>query len=756
MKYRADIDGLRALAVLAVVLGHLGVSGIQGGYVGVDIFFVISGFLITNFLIERSSTVDAKISLREFYFRRARRILPMALVVLAATSAAAWLLFNETKAAQVATDSYWAALFLANVHLIQQSTDYFNQAFSASPVQHYWSLAVEEQFYLFFPLIMIVTIAVAKRMRAKTSPFIWVVAALTAGSLAVAIVQAGLNASIGYFSSATRAYELGLGALLALAASRRLPALTKSWRSVVGFVGLGLMLGAVLTFSASTPFPSFWALLPTLGAVLFIYAGLPTSDGITPAGMVNRFFALKPIVFIGKISFSIYLIHWPLLTFWQQIDPGAPSAWWWLPANLGITLTLAVLGYRFIEQPFRRFEIKPLIHGAWMTGRGLIATVLAVALLGGSAYAMTGGTFNTAYQRPADSGDSGNQFKPNPDDGQALPEPNESASETPEPSATPTDGPSATPKPTKKPTEPSTEPTDEPEEPPVDPTANEPTLQSLLDAWKPKVQAATLITKVPDALDPPISQLLNQRGVQWSECMDPGYHQATCIYGPMNAKKTAVILGDSYALAIYPMVIAALGTKDWKIVGLNRRECMVADITPWPWSGNVPDVKCVEHREWVNSYIERTKPNLVILSDQPFHPIAEGNKKATENHLSIWEDGLDRALANLTQLSNNVVYFGVPTSAKGLVDCVKSGGVLSELCTGQSATFQRYTKVQETLSGNYYVPFIDPNDWLCFTGDCPAIIDNTPVFWDGSHFSQNLAAGLGPLFRAFLIENDLI
>jgi hypothetical protein len=284
----------------------------------------------------------------------------------------------------------------------------------------------------------------------------------------------------------------------------------------------------------------------------------------------------------------------------------------------------------------------------------------------------------------------------------------------------------------------------------------EPKLVDLLDDWKQKVATATLLTKVPDALDPLISQLLSQRGVQWAQCMDPGYHQPTCSYGPSNAKHTAVILGDSYALAIYPMVIEALGLEEWRVVGLNRRECMVADITPWPWTGTTPDAKCVDHRQWVNDYIASTKPDLVILSDQPFHPIADGNVKADKNHDTLWQDGLDRALTNLTELSNNIVYFGVPTSSKGLVDCVQAGGILGSNCTGKTTWLQRYISVQRDLSDSHYIPFINPNDWLCFEGDCPAIIDDTPVFWDGSHFTQNLAAKLGPLFRAFLIENGLI
>jgi hypothetical protein len=238
--------------------------------------------------------------------------------------------------------------------------------------------------------------------------------------------------------------------------------------------------------------------------------------------------------------------------------------------------------------------------------------------------------------------------------------------------------------------------------------------------------------------------------------MDPSYHQPTCSFGSAFAKHTAVILGDSYALAIYPMVIEALGLSDWQIIGLNQRECMVSDIVPWSWSDAGADLDCPDHRAWVNDYIKQSKPDLVILSDQTYHPIADGNKKAEDNHDVLWQDGLDSALSKLSKISKNIVYFGLPTSHQSLVDCVQAGNNLGDRCTGHSGWLARYPRVQAELSTNYGIPFINPNDWLCSNGDCPAIIDKTPVYWDGSHFTQTFAGKMGPLFRAFLIENGLL
>jgi hypothetical protein len=515
--------------------------------------------------------------------------------------------------------------------------------------------------------------------------------------------------------------------------------------NLLAAAGMLMMVLPVALFSGSFSFPSFWALLPTAGAAMYIIAG--TSQDSSGAVLVNRFFSLRPIVYLGTISFSIYLIHWPLLTYWSQLDPDAPKSWWWVPANVMLVTALSVLTHRFIEKPFRSIELKTKSSSRSRRLVAFAAFLASFALIGSSAYAMTGGTFNTAFQQSVDDGHGGGNFEPNPNNQDGNPTADPDSSE--EPSSNPTASPSTSAKPTSKPTK---KPTAEPSVEPV----SEPSLADLLDAWKPLVEAGTLLEKVPSGLDPPISQLLNQRGVQWAQCMDPGYHQPTCTFGPSNAKHTAVILGDSYALAIYPMVIEALGLKEWRVVGLNRRECMVAEVTPWPWTGSTPDTKCVDHRQWVNTYIANTEPDLVILSDQPFHPISDGDAKAEKNHDQLWEAGLNTALGNLTALSNKIVYFGVPSTAKGLVDCVQAGGVLGKNCTAQSAWFDRYISVQEEVSLNFSVPFINPNDWLCYTGECPPIIDNTPVFWDGSHLTQNMASKLGPLFRAFLLENGLL
>lgn len=736
MQYRPDIDALRAVAVGAVVLSHLGVAGFTGGFSGVDIFFVISGFLITNFLLQRASA--GRISLGEFYLRRARRILPMALLVLAITCLAALVLLNQLKATQVANDAYWAALFLANVHLIQQSTDYFNQGFEQSLVQHYWSLAVEEQFYVVFPLIVILVVALARKFGFAGWQRIltWVIAVGAAGSLAWAIWQGNSEPATAYFSSATRAYELAIGALLAILLFKResVPSVRSS--TIASVAAVLVMVGSFVALNESLSFPSYLALFPTLAAAAFIWANVANVQ----VPMISKVFQSRPMVYVGKISFSVYLIHWPVIIFTKSLLPEFSNTWMFAPAVIAITLALSAAGYKFVEQPFRHIEIPKTQRSSRQ--RFVMAGVAIVASFGlaSSAFAITGGTWNTAYVAAEPGEQVPDKYKPDASGPKVTPTPTGSA--TAEPTATPTptisDGTKPTAKPTSKPVGP-----------------KEPKLNDLLSTWILKVIDGLDLTQVPAELDPPISALLGQRGAQWSQCMDPDTHQVTCRYGDANAKHTAVILGDSYALAIYPMVIEALGLEDWQVIGLNRRECMISDIVPWSWNDDGADYECPDHRAWVNTYIKQLKPDLVVLSDQTFHPISEGNKYS-ENHDKLWEEGLDSALAELTKISDSIVYFGLPSTQQGLVDCVKSGNQLSSRCTGNTDKYAQYPEIQAELSAKYGIPFINPNEWICSGGQCPAIIDNTPVYWDGSHFTQNFAARLGQLFRAFLLENGLL
>ena len=325
--YRPDIDGLRAVAVVPVVLYHAGVPALTGGFVGVDVFFVISGYLITG--IVAAGIAAGSFSIVEFYERRARRILPALFVVLAASVAAGWWLLLPEPLERFAKSLLAATLFGSNFWFLDSARDYFAPGSDFAPLLHTWSLAVEEQFYLFFPPLLW---AVARWRRGRE---VRLVAWLSLASFLGAVVVVAVDPPLAFYLAPLRIWELGLGALLAL---RPVPRLAARWqREGLGALGLAGIAVAVFGYDDLTPFPGFAALAPCLGALAIIAVG---SGG----SVVNRALAIRPVVFVGLISYSLYLWHWPILAF-LRVRLGEVE----LPSGVAAVAVLASLGCTLVS-----------------------------------------------------------------------------------------------------------------------------------------------------------------------------------------------------------------------------------------------------------------------------------------------------------------------------------------------------------------------------------------------------------------------
>jgi peptidoglycan/LPS O-acetylase OafA/YrhL len=345
---RRDIQGLRALAVVGVILGHVrGWPG--GGFAGVDVFFVISGFLITGLLL-REAEQTGRISLRAFYARRIRRILPAAVLVLAAVAVTAWFVFNRTRAEATLWDAAAALGLVANWRFAAVGTDYFAQTDAISPLQHFWSLSVEEQFYLVWPgllLILVLLLPAARRSGAALRVTVGAAAAIVVGaSLLVGALQTPLEAAVAYFSTATRGWELGVGALLAAALPvlRRLP---RALGAALQWLGLAGVVGAFFAVSEATPFPVPGAVLPVAATALVLAGGAggdPRQRHLFPLS--------NPVsVFVGDASYSLYLWHFPVLVFAGVLLPDAPATSGIVLAATAVVALAAYLGW---EQPLHR------------------------------------------------------------------------------------------------------------------------------------------------------------------------------------------------------------------------------------------------------------------------------------------------------------------------------------------------------------------------------------------------------------------
>ena len=330
LEYRPDIDGLRGVAVLAVVWFHSGLPGMPGGFTGVDVFFVISGYLITS-IIHRDAR-ERRFSFAYFYQRRFRRIAPALLAVTTATMAGGYVLLLPYELDQLSRSALATVAMASNVYF-WRTTNYFAFADGISPLLHSWSLGVEEQFYLLFPAALVI----AERFgRAKL-----VVAVLGIGSLFLCLIVTGPMPAASFYLLPTRGWELMIGAALSLGT------VTVPQRAshVAGLTGIALVLASCVLLSASDPFPGWRALVPTIGTALIIGAG--------PNAASARLLSFRPIVYVGLVSYSFYLWHWPIFVFLREWRADLVLPTGWMVGGIAAAFLLSVLSHRWIERPAR-------------------------------------------------------------------------------------------------------------------------------------------------------------------------------------------------------------------------------------------------------------------------------------------------------------------------------------------------------------------------------------------------------------------
>ena len=369
MKYRPDIDGLRGVAVLLVFACHASIYRVAGGYVGVDVFFVISGFLISSIIV--AELAAGRFSLARFYERRVRRILPALYFVLACCGVASWWVLLPPRMEHFGSAMLAASLSVSNM-LFWTQASYFDNALNSNALLHTWSLGVEEQFYIAWPVLLLVLHRLGAGMA-------WVMGAVTAASFALAVQLVATAPDAAFYLLPARAWELALGGLLALPAAR-LPG-GRLVREAVAAAGVALILGVSLTYGPTTAFPGLAAVPPCLGAAFIILAG---RDG---GGLVTgRLLALPPLVLVGRISYSLYLWHWPLIVFknrlgatFSNIDAVDKLA------TIGVGLVLGWLTWWFVERPFRDGRVLATRRAAFRFAAG-----------GAALAAVTGGLISLA------------------------------------------------------------------------------------------------------------------------------------------------------------------------------------------------------------------------------------------------------------------------------------------------------------------------------------------------------------------------
>jgi peptidoglycan/LPS O-acetylase OafA/YrhL len=333
VRYRPHIDGLRAVAIIPVLLFHLGVAAVPGGFIGVDVFFVVSGYLITSVLM--NDLESGRYSVARFYQRRILRIFPALIVMLVVVAVVSVFVYFPSDLRSVGWQLLTSAAFVSNFYFWSEA-GYFTAAAETQPLLHTWSLAVEEQFYIFFPLLLFVLFRYARKH------LVVILAVLSVVSLIASIVLTYRDQPTAFYLLPTRAWELGVGAILSIVVGRSLTHRPNGW---VAFVGALLILVPVLVYqSGNPPFPGWSAVFPVVGTALVI--------GWAEGSLVGKILSSRPVAYIGKVSFSLYLWHWPIIVFYKAVSGPALAGWEMLGLGLA-SLACGVVSTEFVERPFR-------------------------------------------------------------------------------------------------------------------------------------------------------------------------------------------------------------------------------------------------------------------------------------------------------------------------------------------------------------------------------------------------------------------
>ncbi|WP_166139448.1 acyltransferase family protein [Nocardioides ochotonae] len=680
---RLDIQGLRAVAVGLVVAGHV-FGKPAGGFVGVDVFFVISGFLITGLLL-REAERGGRISLTGFYRRRARRILPVGLLALAVTVSASYVVLLEDRFERTAADAGWAAGFLANWRFAASDADYFDSGLPPSPLQHYWSLGVEEQFYVVWPLLLLAVAALLRRSGGRAhlrATVAGLAGAVVVGSFVWAWVQSAQEPTLAYYSSFTRAWEVAAGALLA-ALSPRLTALPAQLRNVLGALGLAGIAASCLLLSGASTFPAPSGALPVLATVLVLASGI----GASQVG-VTRLLHTAPLVYLGALSFSIYLWHWPVLVLGDVLVTERNLVF--QVAVLALTLALAAASYHLVERPVLDSEFLRAGHRIdWPTSRPVALGALAV-----SAVLLVVAVAVPRWTAPS---------TPSPVAARSAPGPAQSA----------------------------------PGAPGVSPQ------QAAEDEVTDALVSGLIAQEFPE-LSPPLDDVVDQ-GINpelepGAECLNPTSltDPDLCVHG--TGPRRAMLVGDSVAISWMPALREALG-KRWSVRGYALSNCPYVSATIEIDYDPEGAARCNEARATMREQVRRERPDLLVLSTFEAGVLWLGESPLASAQ-DAWQRAAVRGIREMAAPGTRVVILAPPPAGHAVEGCVSRFSVPRDCQGSPSDAWKAQSAAELVAARTTGATYIDTLRWFCLDDQCPIFAGDTVVRWDIVHLTRQYAASL--------------
>jgi peptidoglycan/LPS O-acetylase OafA/YrhL len=708
--FRPDIEGLRAVAILAVVAFHAGLSAIPGGYVGVDVFFVISGFLITEHL-GRELAESGRISFGTFYARRARRLLPSALLVIGVTVVVSCAVLPPLQAMVVGKDGLANAFYVGNYRYALQATNYLSASGPVSPLLNYWSLGVEEQFYLVWPALLLVASLVwwrrptrmdrapERKAQPSFSAILVAMALLAACSLAFSIWLTRANEPWAFFSLPARAWELAVGGLLALVAPR-LRQLSFGAMALLSWLGIGAIVFSAVVFTSATPFPGTAALVPVAGAAAVVAGGCARAR-LGAVWLLGRW----PMQIIGRVSYTWYLWHWPALVLAPSVI-GHQLSVWGNVAVCALAFVLACLTTVLLERPLQR--------APWLARprRSLLLTVA----LSGAAVAII--LLSTA----------------------ALPSLTGSGHASAAKLSTPH---LAT---TKSGTE-----------SPIDPVAT--AAQILTNQVQADVAQSVGTQDVPANLTPSLADAASDEATPFVDGCFDGFTDNSvnsCNYGDVTAppSKTVVLFGDSHALMWFPAFDNLANQDGWHLIPQAKATCPPININVYSPSLGGWYTGCNEWRAAVVARIQALHPALVVLGFSREYGIPD-DRVVVDG--AAWMQGLSSMMTTLRATGAQVVLMGdVPYPQNGLVpDCLSAHLTDAVACTlPKQYPYYNPSGVgqEEAVAAAAGAGYITTQPWFCFDLSCAVIVNNILVYRDDNHITDTYASWLTPVLGADLEE----